>query len=77
MNQFELNQVRSKLRKLDLSDDFIERYIGKLVRNNEPYKSAYRTIERWEKPDSGQFILQALVCGLIAATAGAWFAVIQ
>ena len=37
MNQFELNQIRSKLRRLDLDDQFIERYIDKLIRNKEPF----------------------------------------
>ena len=77
MNQFELNQIRSKLRRLDLDDQFIERYIDKLIRNKEPFVTALKTIDRWDKNDSGQFVLQALVCGLIAALAGGWFAVVQ
>ena len=77
MNQFELNQIRSKLRKLDLDDQFIERYIDKLHRNKEPFVTASKTIDRWEKQDSSQFILQALACGLIASIAGAWFAAVQ
>ena len=76
MNQFELNQIRSKLRRLDLDDQFIERYIDKLIRNKEPFVTASKAIDRWEK-DSGQFVLQALACGLIAALAGGWFAVVQ
>ena len=77
MNQFELNQIRSKLRRLDLDDQFIERYIDKLIRNKEPFVMAAKAIDRWEKKDSGHFVLQALVCGLIAALAGGWFAVVQ
>ena len=77
MNQFELNQIRSKLRRLDLDDQFIERFIDKLIRNKEPFVTASKAIDRWEKKDSGQFVLQALVCGLIAALAGGWFAVVQ
>jgi len=77
MNQFELNQIRSKLRRLDLDDQFIERYIDKLIRNKEPSVTASKPIERREKKDSGQFVLQALACGLIAALAGGWFAVVQ
>ena len=77
MNQFELNQIRSKLRRLELDDQFIERYIDKLIRNKEPFVIASKVIDRWEKKDSGQFALQALVCGLIAALAGGWFAVFQ
>ena len=77
MNQFELNQIRSTLRRLELDDQFIERYIDKLIRNNESFLTASKSIERWEKKDSSQFMLQALACGLIAALAGGWFAVVQ
>ena len=77
MNQFELNQIRSKLRRLDLDDQFIERYIDKLSRNKEPFCMASKAIDRWEKKDSGQFVLQAFACGLIAALVGGWFAVVQ
>ena len=77
MNQFEVNQIRSKLRRLDLDDQFVERYIDKLIRNNEPFVTASNAIDRWDKKDSGQFVLQALACGLIAALAGGWFAVVH
>ena len=77
MNQFELNQIRSKLRRLELDDQLIDRYIDKLIRNKEPFVTALKAIDRWEKKDSGQFVLQALSCGLIAALAGGWFAFVQ
>ena len=77
MNQFDLNRIRSKLRKLDLDDGFVDRYLDKLIRNNEPYVTASKDIDRWERKDAGQFILQALACGLIAALAGGCFAVVQ
>ena len=77
MNQFEINKIRSKLRRLDLDDQFIELYINKLIRNKEPFVTASKSIDRWEKKDSGQFLLQALACGLIAALAGGWLAVVQ
>ena len=77
MNQFEVNQIRSKLLRLDLGDRFIERYIDKLIRTKEPFVTASKAIDRWDKQDSGQFVLQALACGLIAALAGGWFAVVQ
>ena len=65
------------MRKLNLDDEFINLYVNKLIRNREPYVTASKTIDRWEKRDSGQFVLQALACGLIAAVVGGWFAVIQ
>ena len=77
MNQYEVNRIRSKMRKLNLDDEFIDLYVNKLIRNREPYDMASKTIDRWEKRDSGQFVLQALACGLIAAVVGGWFAVIQ
>ena len=77
MNQYDLNRIRSKMRKLDLDDGFIDRYLDKLIRNNEPYVTASKDIDRWEKKDAGQFILQALACGLISALAGGCFAVVQ
>ena len=77
MNQYDLNRIRSKMRKLDLDDGFIDRYLDKLIRNTEPYVTASKDIDRWEKKDAGQFILQALACGLIAALAGGCFAVVQ
>lgn len=77
MNQFELNQIRSKLRRLDLDDQFVEKYIDKLIRNKEPFVMASKSIDRWDKKDSGQFVLQVLACGLIAALAGGWLAVVQ
>ena len=77
MNQFEVNQIRAKLHRLALDDEFVDRYVAKLIRNNEPYVTASKTIDRWEKNDSGQFVLQALACGLIAALAGGWLAVVR
>ena len=77
MNQFELNQIRSKLRRLELDDQFVERSIDNLIRNKESLVTASKAIDRWDKKDSGQFVLQALACGLIAALAGGWFAVVH
>ena len=77
MNQYDVNRIRSKMRKLNLDDEFIDLYVNKLIRNREPYDMASKTIDQWEKRDSGQFILQALACGLIAAVVGGWFAVVQ
>ena len=77
MKQVEVNQLRAKLHRLDLSDEFIARYIQKLQDNGESYKVACKTIDRWEKPDSSQFVLQALDCGFAAAILGGWFAMVS
>ena len=60
MNQFELNQIRSKLRRLDLDDQFIERYIDKLIRNKEPFVTASKAINRWEKKTQANLCFKPL-----------------
>jgi hypothetical protein len=77
VKQVEVNQLRAMLHRLDLSDDFIARYIQKLQNNGECFKVACKTIDRWEKPDSSQFVLQALVCGCAAAILGGWLAMVS
>ena len=77
MNQFELNVIRSRLRKIGVDEDFIRRYLRKLELDNEPYATALRKIENWEKQDSSQFVLQVLACGVVAAVAGGALAVLQ
>ena len=48
MTQFERNQIRSRLYRLELDEQFVERYLAKLDRNCECYAMACRTIDRWE-----------------------------
>ena len=76
MTQFERNQIRAKLYRLELEESFVERYLAKLDRNGECYVMACRTIDRWEKPDPSATVLQALVCGVLAAALGAWLALL-
>ena len=77
MNQYELNQIRSKLRKLGVGEEPARRYLKKLETDNEPFRTAARKIEKWKIVDSNQLILQALVCGFIAAVAGGAIALIN
>ena len=77
MTQFERNQIRSRLYRLELDEQFVERYLAKLERNCECYAMASRSIDRWEKPDPSATVAQALVCGLVAAAAGAWLALVS
>ena len=56
--------------------DSVERYLDKLDRNCECYAMACRTIARWQKPNPSVTVVQALVCGLVSAVAGAWLAVV-
>lgn len=76
MTQFERNQIRAKLHRLELDERFIARYLAKLDRNGECYAIACRTIDRWQKPDPSATVLQALICGLLASAAGAWLALV-
>ena len=74
MNQFEINQIKSRLRRLDLSEDFVDRYVCKLQVNCESYAMTCKTIDRWKKEDSRDVVAQVLVCGAIAAVLGGFLA---
>ena len=74
MNQFESNQIKSRLRRLELSEEFIDRYMHKLQINCESYRMACKTIDQWQKQDSREVVSQVLVCGIIAAVVGGFLA---
>ena len=74
MNQFEINQIKSRLRRLELSEEFVDKYMHKLQINCESYSIAYKTIDRWEKKDSRDIVAQVLACGFIAAVLGGFLA---
>ena len=77
MTEIERNRLRAKLRRLDITDTAIDAYLRKLEADLETYISASRIIDRWERPDPSQTVLQALACGLIAAVLGGWFATVS
>ena len=74
MTETERNRLRAKLRRLDFTEEAITVCLQELEADLETYTSASRIIDRWEKPDPSQTVLQALACGLIAAVLGGWFA---
>ena len=74
MTQFEINQIKSRLRRLELSDDFVDQYVNKLQTNCESYAMACKTIDRWKKEDSCEIVSQVLACGFIAAVFGGFLA---
>ena len=74
MTELERNRLRAKLRRLAFTDAAIAACLQKLEANLETYASASRIIDRWEKPDPSQTVMQALSCGLIAALLGGWIA---
>ena len=74
MNQFETNQIKSRLRRLELSEAFIDQSVHKLQVNCESYRMACKTIDRWQKQDSREIVTQVLACGIIAAVLGGFLA---
>ena len=74
MTETELNRLRAKLRRLDLTEAAINSCLHQFEEALETYASASRVIDSWERPDPSQTVLQALACGLIAAVLGGWFA---
>ena len=74
MNQFEMNQIRSRLRRLELSEEFVDQYVHKIQMNCESYAMACKTIDRWQKQDSREVVSQVLACGFIAAVLGGFLA---
>ena len=75
MTESERNRLRAKLRRLDFPEPAIERYLRKLDADLETFVSASRTIDRWERRDPSQTVLQALALRFdFAALLGGWFA---
>ena len=74
MNQFETNQIKSRLRRLELSEEFVDQYVHKLQVNCESYQMACKTIDQWQKQDSSEIVSQVLACGIIAAVLGGFLA---
>ena len=74
MTQFELNQIKSRLRRLELSEEFVDQYVHKLQLNCESYQMACKTIDQWHKQDSREIVTQVLACGMISAVLGGFWA---
>ena len=74
MNQFETNQIKSRLRRLELSEAFVDQYVHKLQVNCESYQMACKKIDQWKKQDSREIVSQVLACGMIAAVLGGFLA---
>ena len=74
MNQFETNRIKSRLRRLELSEEFVDQYVHKLQVNCESYQIACKTIDQWQKKDSREVVSQVLACGIVAAVLGGFLA---
>jgi len=77
LSQYEINKLKSKLRELGQDEQFIERYIEKVIRNHERFNVVFEKIDNWDKPEPNMFILQCLSVGLTAALLGGWIAYIS
>ena len=74
MTEIERNRLRARLQRLAFTEMAIDRTLRRFQRDLETFTSASRIIDRLERDDQAQTMLQALVCGLIAAVLGGWFA---
>ena len=74
MTQFEINQIKSRLRRLELSEEFVDRYVQKLQLNCESYRMACKKIDQWQKQDSHEIVAQVLAIGTISAVLGGFLA---
>ena len=74
MNQFETNRIKSRLRRLELSQECVVQYVHKLQVNCESYQIACKTIDQWQKKDIREVVSQVLACGIIAAVLGGFLA---
>ena len=70
MNPFEINQIKQCLRRLDFSEEFVDRYVHEFQINCESYTMTCKMIDRWKKEDSSEIVAKVLVCGLIATVLG-------
>ena len=77
MTEIELNRLRAKLRRLEYTEEAIDRTLRRFQRDLETFASASRIIEGLERDNPEQQVLRALACGLIAAVLGGWFATVS
>ena len=77
MNQYEINLIKSKLRRLQMSEVEITLYVEKMQEELLTYKTASKVIDRWEVVQPSELVAQVLVCGVLAAVLGALFAVLS
>ena len=76
MTEIERNRLRARLQRLAFTEEAIDRTLRRFQRDLETFTSASRIIDRLERDDPAQTMLQALACGLIAAVLGGWFATV-
>ena len=77
MNQYEINLIKSRLRRLRMSEVEISQYVQKMQEELLTYKSASKLIDRWQVVKPSELVAQVLVCGILAAFLGALFAILS
>ena len=77
MTEIERNRLRARLQRLAFTEEAIDRTLRRFQRDLETFTSASRIIDRLERDDPAQTMLQALACGMIAAVLGGWLATLS
>ena len=76
MTEIERNRLRARLRRLAFTEMAIDSTLREFQADLETFDSASQIIDRLERDNPQQKVLQALACGLIAAVLGGWFATV-
>ena len=76
MTEIERNRLRARLRRLAFTEMAIDRSLREFQADLETFDSASQIIDRLERDDPAQTMLQALACGLIASVLGGWLATV-
>ena len=76
MTEIERNRLRARLRRLAFTEMAIDRTLREFQTDLETFDSASQIIDRLERDDPAQTMLQALACGLIASVLGGWLATV-
>ena len=77
MTEIERNRLRARLQRLAFTEEAIDRTLRRFQRDLETFTSASQIIDRLERENPVQTVLQALACGLIAAVLGGWLAIVS
>ena len=77
MTEIERIRLSARLRRLEYTEEAIDRTLLRFQRDLETFTSASQIIDRLEREKPEQTVLQALACGLIAAVLGGWLAIVS
>jgi len=77
LTEIERIRLSARLRRLEYTEEAIDRTLLRFQRDLETFTSASQIIDRLEREKPEQTVLQALACGLIAAVLGGWLAIVS